>query len=58
MSVVITNVSTHDDLTGPKLSELDGKATSTKINVMQVWQKQGNAWKLLARQAVRPAQPA
>lgn len=39
-------------------SEMDGKATSTRINVMQVWLKDGGAWKLLARQAVRPPQPA
>lgn len=39
-------------------SELDGKATTTKIKVMQVWLKDGNAWKLLARQAARPPQPA
>ena len=39
-------------------SELDGKATSTRIGVMQVWLKQGGNWKLLARQAVRPPQPA
>ena len=39
-------------------SEQDGKATSTRISVLQVWQKQGSAWKLLARQAVRPPQPA
>jgi hypothetical protein len=39
-------------------SELDGKATSTRIGVMQVWLKQGSSWKLLARQAVRPPQPA
>ena len=38
-------------------SEMDGKATSTKIGVLQVWQKQGGAWKLLARQAFR-TQPA
>ena len=37
-------------------SETDGKATSTKIGVLQVWQKQGGTWKLLARQSVRPAQ--
>ena len=30
-------------------SELDGKATNTKIGVLQVWQKQGSSWKLLAR---------
>jgi len=37
-------------------SETDGKLTSTKIGVLQVWQKQGGTWKLLARQAVRPPQ--
>jgi hypothetical protein len=37
-------------------SETDGKLTSTKIGVLQVWQKQGGAWKLLARQSVRPPQ--
>ena len=39
-------------------SELDGKATSTRIGVLQVWLKQGSSWTLLARQAVRPPQPA
>jgi len=34
-------------------SETDGKLTSTKIGVLQVWQKQGGTWKLLARQSVR-----
>lgn len=38
-------------------SETDGKATTTKIGVLQVWQQQGGAWKLLARQSVR-TQPA
>jgi hypothetical protein len=37
-------------------SEADGKLTSTKIGVLQVWQKQGGNWKLLARQSVRPPQ--
>ena len=37
-------------------SETDGKATSTKIGVLQVWQQQNGAWKLLARQSVRPPQ--
>ena len=37
-------------------SETDGKATSTKIGVLQVWQKQDGSWKLLARQSVRPPQ--
>jgi hypothetical protein len=31
-------------------SETDGKPTSTKIGVLQVWQKQNGNWKLLARQ--------
>jgi ketosteroid isomerase-like protein len=39
-------------------SEMDGKPTSTKIGVLQVWQKQGGTWKLLARQAFRTQQPA
>ena len=34
-------------------SETDGKMTSTKVGVLQVWQKQGGTWKLLARQAFR-----
>jgi len=34
-------------------SELDGKATSTRIGALQVWQKQDGAWKLLARQGFR-----
>ena len=37
-------------------SETDGKPTSTKIGILQVWQKQDGAWKLLARQSVRPPQ--
>jgi hypothetical protein len=37
-------------------SETDGKPTSTKIGVLQVWQKQGGNWKLLARQAFRTPQ--
>jgi hypothetical protein len=31
-------------------SELDGKATTTRIGALQVWQKQDGIWKLLARQ--------
>jgi ketosteroid isomerase-like protein len=31
----------------------DGKWNVSKIGVMQVWQKQGSNWKLLARQAFR-----
>jgi ketosteroid isomerase-like protein len=37
-------------------SETDGKPTSTKIGVLQVWQKQGGDWKLLVRQSFRPPQ--
>src|SRR4030095_5906662 len=33
---------------GTSESELDGKATTTKIKVMQVWLKDGGAWKILA----------
>lgn len=34
----------------------DGKWNVSKIGVLQVWQKQGSDWKLLARQAfVKPA---
>jgi hypothetical protein len=39
-------------------SETDGKPTSTKIGVLQVWQQQGGTWKLLARQAFRTQQAA
>ena len=34
-------------------SEMDGKATTTKIGALQVWQKQGGTWKLLARQGFK-----
>ena len=34
-------------------SELDGKSTTTRIGALQVWQKQGGAWKLFARQGFR-----
>jgi hypothetical protein len=33
--------------------ESEGKPGSAKIGVLQVWQKQGGNWKLLARQAFR-----
>jgi len=39
-------------------SELDGKTTHTKIGVMQVWQKQDGAWKLLARSSWKLPTPA
>ena len=38
-------------------TELEGKVTNTKIGVMQVWQKQGNDWKLLARSSYRLPEP-
>jgi ketosteroid isomerase-like protein len=34
-------------------TESDGKAASARVGVLQVWQEQGNRWKLLARQAFR-----
>jgi ketosteroid isomerase-like protein len=34
-------------------TEQDGKVTNTKIGVMQVWQKEGGGWKLLARSSYR-----
>src|SRR3984957_9123832 len=34
-------------------SEQDGKTTDTKIGTLQVWQKQGSDWKLLARQGFK-----
>jgi ketosteroid isomerase-like protein len=34
-------------------SELDGKQNTTRIGALQIWQKQGGAWKLLARQGFR-----
>ena len=34
-------------------SERDGKATTTRIGALQVWQKQDGAWKLIARQGFR-----
>ena len=33
--------------------ESDGKVTPIVIGVLMVWQKQGNAWKLLARQGFK-----
>ena len=35
------------------VSELDGKTNTTKIGVLMVWAKEGNAWRLYARQAYR-----
>ncbi len=34
-------------------TETAGKAGSARVGVMQVWVKEGGAWKLLARQAFR-----
>lgn len=36
-------------------SEQDGKATHIDLGVLAVWQKQGGAWKLLARQGYKLA---
>ena len=36
-------------------SETDGKTTTVKIGMLQVWQKQDGNWKLLARQGYRLA---
>ena len=33
--------------------ESEGKVTPVKVGVMQVWQKEGEAWKLFARQAFK-----
>ena len=38
-------------------SELDGKTTNNKLNVVQVWQKQDSGWKLLVRQNYRVPPP-
>ena len=35
--------------------ETDGKPTSVKIGVLQVWQKQDGSWRLLARQGFKLA---
>ena len=34
-------------------NELDGKASTTKIGVLLVWAKEGDTWRLYARQAFR-----
>ncbi len=34
-------------------TESDGKPGTARVGVLQVWQKQGDRWKLLARQAFR-----
>jgi len=35
------------------VSEMDGKTNTTKIGVLLVWNKEGNTWRLYARQAYR-----
>jgi ketosteroid isomerase-like protein len=35
-------------------SESGGKSSVSKIGILQVWQKEGASWKLLARQAFKP----
>jgi hypothetical protein len=39
--------------TWDSVSESDGKSNTSHIGVLQVWAKQGGAWKLLARQAFK-----
>lgn len=34
-------------------SEMDGKTTNIDIGILEVWQKQGGDWKLLARQGYK-----
>lgn len=34
-------------------SELDGKTNHIKIGILEVWQKEGGGWKLLARQGYK-----
>jgi hypothetical protein len=36
-------------------SEMDGKTNNIRIGTLEVWQKQGGNWKLLARQAYKLA---
>jgi hypothetical protein len=36
-------------------SEADGRTTSTRLGILEVWQKQNGAWKLLARQGYKLA---
>jgi ketosteroid isomerase-like protein len=36
-------------------SETDGKANTVRIGVLEVWQKEGGSWKLLARQGYKLA---
>ncbi|MBS0240720.1 MAG: nuclear transport factor 2 family protein [Proteobacteria bacterium] len=35
------------------IQRADGKVDSVKIGIMQVWKKEGGAWKLLARQGYK-----
>lgn len=36
---------------------LEGKPIKVKLNCVEVWHKQGGKWRLLARQAYKPAKP-
>ena len=57
-AMICQQVTLSGDAEWPKVADAVIEAlTSTKIGVLQVWQKQGGTWKLLARQAVRPPQP-
>lgn len=48
-AAIVRHTLTADTLDG-------GKPGKVAIKILQVWQKQGGGWKLLARQAVRPPQ--
>ena len=50
-TVVGMNAISRFTLTGE--NESDGKVTPVNIGVLMVWQKQEDAWKLLARQAFK-----
>ena len=50
-SIAGNNAISRFILTGE--TESEGNLTPVKIGVLMVWQKQENAWKLLARQAYR-----
>ena len=52
VSVVGDNAIVRHILIGETVNP-SGQATPVRVGVMQVWQKQGGDWKLLARQAYR-----
>lgn len=52
ISVVDNNAVVRHLLIGETVNPA-GQTTAVRVGVMQVWSKQGNDWKLLARQAYR-----